>query len=299
MTTPYAVPPQEGRIAIVTGASSGIGFWTAAGLAKAGAQAVMVCRNAKRGEDAKAFITKLGGRTPDLILADFADLKRVREAGLEILDQYPRIHILVNNAGLFARRRELTKDGYEMTFAVNHLAPFLLTETLLPALERGGEPGRNARIVNVASAAANRASIRLDDLMSTRGYSMLGAYGQSKLANILFTKELARRLPPRLISANCLHPGVVATRIGNKGGIEGLVWTAIKPFMTAPKKGAENSLFLATSPDIEGISGAFFLKRRPAKPNPIAEDPAIAAKLWTGSERLIEAALKRRESTWG
>jgi NAD(P)-dependent dehydrogenase (short-subunit alcohol dehydrogenase family) len=296
MTTPYAVPPQEGRVAVVTGASSGIGLWTAAGLARAGAQAVIVCRNAKRGEDAKAFITERAGRAPDLVLADFADLKRVRDAGREIVDRYPRIHILLNNAGLFARRRELTKDRYEMTIAVNHLAPFLLTETLLPALERGAEPGRNARIVNVASAAANRASLRLDDLMSTRSYSMLGAYGRSKLANILFTKELARRLPPRPVTANCLHPGVIATRIGNKGGIEGLVWSAIKPFISGPEKGAENSLFVATSPDIEGMSGAFFVKYRPAQPNPIAEDPAIAAKLWRESERLIEAALAQRGS---
>jgi NAD(P)-dependent dehydrogenase (short-subunit alcohol dehydrogenase family) len=120
---------------------------------------------------------------------------------------------------------------------------------------------------------------------------MLGAYAQSKLANILFTKELARRLPPKPVSANCLHPGVVATGIGNKGRIEGLIWSAIKPFMIGPEQGAVNSLFVATSPDIEAMSGAFFVKQRPAKPNPIAEDPAIAASLWAESERLVAAAL--------
>jgi NAD(P)-dependent dehydrogenase (short-subunit alcohol dehydrogenase family) len=291
MTKPYAVPSQEGRVAIVTGAGAGIGLWTAAGLAKAGAQVIMICRDARRGEEAKRFVAGKAGRTPDLILADFADLKRVRAVGEEIAARYPRIHILVNNAGLFAPKRTLTKDGYEMTFAVNHLAPFLLTDRLLPALERAGEPGRQARIVNVASAAANRASIDLDDLMSARRYRMLGAYGQSKLANILFTKELARRLPPKPVSANCLHPGVVATGIGNKGGIGGLVWSAIKPFMIGPEQGAVNSLFVATSPEIEAISGAFFVKRKQARPNPVAEDAAIASRLWAESERLVAAAI--------
>ncbi len=297
MTNRYIVPSQDGRTAIVTGASSGIGLWTATGLAKAGAHVVMVCRHAQRGENAKAFVTKASGRAPYLIFADFADLKTVRDAAAKITARYARIHILVNNAGLFSRKRELTKDGYEMTFAVNHLAPFLFTDRVLPALERGGEAGRHARIVTVASAAANRANVVLGDLMSTRHYSMFGAYSQSKLANILFTKELARRLPPRPISANCLHPGVVATRIGNKGGIEGLVWSAIKPFMTGPEQGAVTSLFVATSPDVEGISGAFFVKERPADPNPVAEDPAIAARLWTESESLIEAALHTLRST--
>jgi NAD(P)-dependent dehydrogenase (short-subunit alcohol dehydrogenase family) len=291
MTKPYAVPSQEGRIAIVTGASGGIGLWTALGLAKAGAHTVMLCRDARRGEEARRFVADNSGRVPELILADFADLAQVRAAGAEIAERHRYIHILVNNAGLFAPKRTLTKDGYEMTFAVNHLAPFLLTDALLPALELAGEASRHARIVNVASAAANRASIDLGDLMSARRYKMLGAYGQSKLANILFTKELARRLPPKPISANCLHPGVVATGIGNKGGIGGLVWSAIKPFMIGPEQGAVNSLFVATSPDIEGISGAYFVKQRPAKPNPSAEDPAVAAALWAESDRLIAEAL--------
>jgi NAD(P)-dependent dehydrogenase (short-subunit alcohol dehydrogenase family) len=288
---PYAVPSQEGRIAIVTGASGGIGLWTALGLAKAGAHTVMLCRDARRGEEARRFIAGKAGRVPELILADFADLAQVRAAGVEIAERYRYIHILVNNAGLFTPKRTLTKDGYEMTFAVNHLAPFVLTDTLLPALELAGEASRHARIVNVASAAANRASIDLGDLMSARRYRMLRAYGQSKLANILFTKELARRLPPKPISANCLHPGVVATGIGNKGGIGGLVWSAIKPFMIGPEQGAANSLFVATSPDIEGISGAYFVKQKPAKPNPIAEDPAVAAALWAESDRLAAEAL--------
>ena len=291
---PYAVPSQEGRIAIVTGASGGIGLWTALGLAKAGAQTVMLCRDARRGEEARRVVAERAGRVPDLIFADFADLAQVRAAGAEIAERYRYIHILVNNAGLFAPKRTLTKHGYELTFAVNHLAPFLLTDMLLPALELAGEASRHARIVNVASAAANRASLALDDLMSARRYRMLGAYAQSKLANILFTKELARRLPPKPIMANCVHPGVVATGIGDKGGIAGLVWPALKPFMMGPEQGAANSLFVATSPDIEGVSGAYFVKQRPARPNPIAEDSAIAARLWAESERLVAAALYQR-----
>ncbi|MBI4723875.1 MAG: SDR family NAD(P)-dependent oxidoreductase, partial [Rhodomicrobium sp.] len=221
-----------------------------AGLAKAGAHIILICRNARRGEDTKALITRTAGRTPDLFLADFADLHAVHAAGTEILKRYPQIHILVNNAGLFSRKRTLTKDGYEMTFAVNHLAPFLLTNTLLPTLERGSEEGRYARIVTVASAAANRATMDVSGLASPRNYSMYGAYSQSKLANILFTKELARRLPPRHITANCLHPGMVATRIANKGGIAGLVWSAMKPFLIGPEQGAVNSRYVAASPEI-------------------------------------------------
>ncbi len=291
MAHSYTIPSQEGRIAIVTGANSGIGLWTAAGLAKAGAHVIMICRNATRGEEAKALVAQMSGRTPDLILADFADLHAVHDAGAKIVERYAQIHILVNNAGLFAPKRELTKDGYEMTFAVNHLAPFLLTNTVLPALERGGETGRHARVVTVASRAADRASLELRDLMSARRYSMMGAYGQSKLANILFTKELARRLPPRPISTNCLHPGVVATEIGSKGGVAGFVWSAIRPMLITAEQGAVNSLYVATSPEIESVSGAYFVKQRAVPANPITNDPAIAARFWTESETLVEAAL--------
>jgi NAD(P)-dependent dehydrogenase (short-subunit alcohol dehydrogenase family) len=226
-----------------------------------------------------------------VVVADFANLKTVRDAAAKILDRYPQIHILVNNAGLFSPHRELTVDGYERTIAVNHLAPFLLTNTLLPALERAGEYGRDARIVNVSSQAARRASIDLGDLMLSRRYTMMGAYSQSKLANILFTKELGRRLPPRHIVANCLHPGLVGTEIGNKGGIFGFGWSLMKPVMLSPERGAENSLFVATSPTIEGVSGAYFVKKRAARTNPLADDRAIAARLWEESQKLVDAGL--------
>lgn len=292
-TGQFTLPSQEGRTAIVTGANAGIGLWTAIGLAKAGADVIMVCRDPHRGEDARSLVAKAGKKKPGLIIADFASLKSVHDAAGRILDRHQQIHILVNNAGLFSRKGELSADGYEMTIAVNHLAPFLLTNTLLPALESAGQPMRHARIVTVASEAANRASIDVGDLMSSRRYGMMAAYSQSKLANILFTKELARRLPPRPVSANCLHPGVVATGIGNKGGVFGFGWSMLKPALLSPEKGAANSLYVATSPAIEGVSGAYFVKQRPARPNPVADDPVVARRLWTESEKLVDAALSK------
>lgn len=293
--TAYTPPDLQGRTAVVTGANKGIGLWTAAGFAKAGARVVLVCRNRERGEAARAFIAGRSGQTPDLLLADFASLRAVDDLGVQLNERYPSLHILVNNAGLFSPRRLLSQDGYELTFAVNHLASFLLTNRVLPALERAGREGRaRARIVTVSSMASRGASINFEDLMASRRYNMGGgAYGSSKLANILFTKELTRRLTGRPVTANCLHPGVVATEIANKGGIASLVWSLMKPFMLSQAEGAVNSLYVATAPEIEGVSGEFFVKQNPAAPNPIADDLAVAARLWTESEWLIERALRR------
>ena len=293
MKQSLTLPDLHGRVAIVTGASGGIGLWTAAGLAKAGAAVVLIARDGKRGEAAQKFVAEHGNcPPPDLYLADFASLKEVDRLSGNLLWRYPVQHILVNNAGLFVRSRELTVDGYERTFAVNHLAPFLLTNRLLAALEKGGREGRgNAHIVTVASMAAQRATIDLDDLMSKRHYSMLGAYSTSKLANILFANELARRLAGKPMVSNSLHPGVVATGIGDKGGMAGAVWGLIKPFLLSAEKGAVNSLYVAASPEADAVSGAFFVKQRPAPANPIADDKAIAARLWNESESLIGAAI--------
>jgi NAD(P)-dependent dehydrogenase (short-subunit alcohol dehydrogenase family) len=295
MIKPDTLPDLSGRTAVVTGANSGIGLWTAVGLAKAGARVVMVCRDAKRGEEARALVVQRGAdSSPDLLIADFASLKAVNALGERVREQYPRLHILVNNAGLFMRERELTKDGYETTFAVNHLAPFLLTNKVLPSLERAGREGKqHARVVTVASMAARGQVIDFDDLMFARGYSMFTAYGRSKLANILFTKELSRRLAGHPVTANCLHPGVVATRIGDKGGIAGLVWGFLKPVFMTPEKGAVSSLYVATAPEIENVSGAFFVKRKPATVNRLADDADAAARLWEESEMLVAAALQR------
>ncbi|MFT4078848.1 SDR family oxidoreductase [Rhodomicrobium sp.] len=292
------IPSQAGRIAVVTGASSGIGLYTALGLAKAGAKVVLVCRSQARGDDAKRLIARQsGGNEPDVVLANFASLKSVDNAAQRIADGYNEIHILVNNVGAFAPVRELTVDGYEMTFAVNHLAPFLFTNRLVPALAGSGEERRKARIVTVASNASNRASIDFGDLQSSRRYSVFGAYAQSKLANVLFTVELARRLPPKPVTANCLHPGVVGTGIGNVGGVMGAAWSLLKPLVLTPEQGAENSLYVATATEIEGKTGLYFVKERPARPNPIAEDRHAALRLWTESERLVEAALEKAHAS--
>ncbi|MBT3070546.1 SDR family oxidoreductase [Rhodomicrobium sp. Az07] len=287
------IPSQAGRTAVITGASSGIGLYTALGLAKAGAKVVLVCRSQERGEDAKRLIARQGGNEPDLVLADFASLKSVRDAANRIANAYKEVHILVNNVGAFAPVRELTVDGYETTFAVNHLAPFLFTNTLIPTLAGSGEERRKARIVTVASNASNRASIDFGDLMSSRRYSVFGAYAQSKLANVLFTVELARRLPPKPVTANCLHPGVVGTGIGNVGGVMGAAWSILKPLVLTPEQGAENSLYVATAQEIEGKTGLYFVKERPARSNPIVEDRHASQRLWTESERLVEAALEK------
>jgi NAD(P)-dependent dehydrogenase (short-subunit alcohol dehydrogenase family) len=292
MMRPFVVPDLTGRTAVVTGASSGVGLWTAIGLAKAGAHLVMVCRNAERGEAARAAVTRIGGQVGvDLLLADFADLKAVDSLGDKINDSYPRLDILVNNAGLFSPSRKLTRNGFEATFAVNHLAPFLLTNKLLPSLERGSQAGpRRARIVTVASEAHRNASIDFGDLMAERRYRPLAAYGRSKLANILFTQELARRIPQKTVTANCLHPGTVATELV-KDGAAGFVWGLMKPFLLSPETGAANSIFVAAAPEIEEVSGAYFVKQRAVTPSRIAVDPATAGRLWTESERLIAAAL--------
>ncbi len=277
-----------GRTAVVTGATGGIGLWTAVGLAKAGAAVIMVARDPKKAGEARAFVAKQAkGAQPTVKIADFGDLKAVDALARDLNDSLPHLDVLVNNAGIFSRRYETTKDGYERTFAINHLAPFLLTNRLLPALERAGTSTYRSRIVTVASAAAKGAKLDFSDLMGKNGYSMMRAYSRSKLANILFTRELARRLAGKSVTANCLHPGVVATNIGSIGGGMGFVWELLKPVLMTPEKGAENSLYVAMAPEIEGVSGEYFVKKKIASVNAVALDEGIAVKLWQESERMI------------
>jgi NAD(P)-dependent dehydrogenase (short-subunit alcohol dehydrogenase family) len=287
----YTVPDQTGRTAVITGATAGIGYWTALGLAKAGAQVVIVARDPAKAAKAQSEIAaKAGGPRPEIAICDLASLRQVDTAARELAQRFPRIDILVNNAGLSAARRELTADGYERTFAVNHLAPFLLTERLLPALEAAGTSLRKARIVTVSSIAARQATIDFANLMGERSYNLYQAYARSKLANLLFTKELARRLIGKPVTANCLHPGVVSTDIATQG-IAGMVWGLMRPFMLTPEKGAVNSLFVSTSPAIENVSGEFFARQKAMKVTPLADDAAVTARLWAESERLVAKAL--------
>jgi NAD(P)-dependent dehydrogenase (short-subunit alcohol dehydrogenase family) len=278
-------PSRAEQVAIVTGATAGIGLHTALGLAGGGMQVVLVGRDPGRTERARRLVAeRSGSRQVTSALADFASLAAVRRLAETILAAHPRIDVLVNNAGLISPRLQLSEDGYEMTIAVNHLAPFLLTNLLLDRL-RASAP---ARIVTVASQAHRGARLDLAELARPREWTPLVAYGRSKLCNILFTRALARRLDPREVTAACLHPGMVATAIGDHAGsVAGFGWRLIKPFLISPEKGAATSLFLATVADPVPFHGAYVIGRRIAEPDSAARDDRLAEDLWTESARLV------------
>jgi NAD(P)-dependent dehydrogenase (short-subunit alcohol dehydrogenase family) len=273
------------RIALITGASAGIGLYTALGLARAGFRVVMAGRDGGRLERARRTVAERSGSAlVEAELADFANLAAVRGLAERVLATHDRLDILVNNAGLIAPRFQLSADGYELTIAVNHLAPFLLTNLLLDRL-RASAP---ARIVTVASQAHRGARLDLATLVGHEDWSPLKAYGRSKLCNILFSRALARRLQGSLVVASCLHPGVVATAIGDRaGGIAGFGWRLVKPFLTTPENGAATSLFLATTQDPAPFHGAYVIGKRAAQPDPTALDDELGERLWTESGRLV------------
>jgi NAD(P)-dependent dehydrogenase (short-subunit alcohol dehydrogenase family) len=244
----------------------------------------MVCRNRYKGEAARAEIVKeTGNENVDLMITDFSHLSQIRRLADGVKAKYLRLHTLVNNAGAYNNRRELTSDGYEATFAVNHLGYFLLTIELLDLLKSSAP----ARIVNVSSEAHRTARIDFDDLNLENGYSGWKAYRQSKLANALFTYELARRLEGTGVTANCMHPGVVGTNLfEHVGGLAGKVVRLFTPFMRTPEKGADTIIWLASSPEVEGITGKYFVDRKEQATNPESYDTAIAARLWKISERM-------------
>jgi NAD(P)-dependent dehydrogenase (short-subunit alcohol dehydrogenase family) len=270
------------RIAVVTGASSGIGLHTALGLARAGMRVVLVGRDRARTETARRFVTERSGSDRvEIALADFSRLAEIRRLAEEILTAHERIDVLVNNAGLLSPKYRLSSDGFELTFAVNHLAPFLLTNLLLDNLKAP------ARIVNVASEAHRRNRIDIGDLTRPQDWTMMKAYGRSKLCNILFTRELATRLDPGDVVATCLHPGMVATAFGQRGGLAELGWRLLKPFMISPEKGAETPVFLATVPDPTPFHGGYVIRKALAQPDPAALDNSLARRLWDESARLV------------
>jgi NAD(P)-dependent dehydrogenase (short-subunit alcohol dehydrogenase family) len=275
--------PVSERTAVVTGASSGIGRHTALGLARSGMRVVMVGRDRDRTEAARRFVIEGSGSDRVAItLADFSSLDQVRRLADEILTANGRLDLLVNNAGLMSPKYRFSFDGFELTFAVNHLAHFLLTNLLLKRLEASSP----ARIVTVASEAHHGHRLNLNTLGQPHDWSMLRAYGRSKLCNILFTRELAARLSGSRVAATCLHPGIVATAIGQRGGLPELVWRVMKPFMTSPDKGAETSLFLATVPDPEPFHGGYVIRKSLARPDPVALNHKLARDLWDESTRL-------------
>src|SRR3954470_1466471 len=243
------------RLALVTGASAGIGLETALGLARAGFRVVMVGRDAARTERAREDVAKrLAAERRDAApvetaLADFASLASVRSLAAAVLSRYDRLDVLVNNAGIIAPRYQRSQDGYELTIAVNHLAPFLLTNLLLDRLRASAAAPAPARIVNVASQAHRGARLDLATWMDPAGWTPLQAYGRSKLYNILFTRTLAQQLVSSHVVAASLHPGVIATKIGDSAGLVGFGWRLAKPFLASPEKGARTSLFLATVSD--------------------------------------------------
>lgn len=278
------------KTVVVTGANSGIGYETAAALGTMGARVIVTARNADKGRAAVGALSERGGARGvfQLVVFDLADLASVRRGAAEILEQSPRIDVLVNNAGVVLSERRTTVDGYETTFAVNHLGPFLLTNLLLDRI-RASSP---ARIVNVASTAHKgaRRGIPFDDLQSAKRYSGMRAYGVSKLENLLFTLELARRLDGTGVTANSLHPGTVRTGYGADGDAEGFLafgLTLGRPFFLSPADGARTSVYLASSPEVEGVSGKYFVKCRQRAPSRRAEDPEAAARLWQVSEELV------------
>jgi NAD(P)-dependent dehydrogenase (short-subunit alcohol dehydrogenase family) len=275
----------QGKICMVTGANSGIGKATALALAQMGATVVMVCRDRARGEEAKSEITtKSRKNAVDLLLADLSSQQSIRQLVENFQHHYTHLHVLINNAGAsFPGRRRETVDGLEMTFAVNYLAPFLLTHLLLDVLKASAP----ARIVNVSSATQASGYIQLDDLQAEKHYR--SAYGQSKLAEVLFTYELARRLQGTDVTANCLHPGFVATNFGQIGTAP-VIRTAVK-FISrlgmSPEEGAKTSIYLASSPDVEGVTGKYFVKSIPKRSASISYDESLQRQLWEQSAKLV------------
>ena len=273
------------RLAVVTGASAGIGLYTALGLAREGMRVVMVGRDPARTERARRLVAQRSGSDRvETALADFASLAAVRRLADALLTGPDRIDLLVNNAGLISPRFQLSEDGYELTVAVNHLAPFLLTNLLLDRL-RDSAP---ARIVTVASQAHRGARLDIAALTRPQDWTPLSAYGRSKLCNVLFTRALARRLDARKVTTACLHPGVVATAIGDRAGaIAGFGWRLIKPFLISPETGAATSLFLATVADPIPFHGAYVVGKRIAEPDAAARDDRLGEELWAESARLV------------
>jgi len=278
----------HGKICLVTGATNGIGKETAQALAHMGATVVIVGRNAPKTAQLAAEIrAATGNNKVDSLLADLSSQQEVRRLADEFKSKYAQLHVLINNAGGFFMKRELSVDGIEMTFALNHLAYFLLTNLLLDTLKASAP----ARIINVASGAHTSGKIEFDNLQGERGYTPK-AYNNSKLANILFTTELARRLEGSGVTANALHPGFVATGFAKNNGriIAALVSIFMPLLARSPAKGAETSIFLASSPNVEGISGKYFYDSQVIAPAPQATDNVVARKLWDVSAAMVHLA---------
>ncbi len=286
----------NGKVVLVTGATNGIGKITAQELANKDATVVIVGRNAEKTQATASEIrSKSGNQAVEGLVADLSSLAQVRELAGEFKKKYTRLDVLVNNAGAIFARRQVTADGFEMTFAFNHLAYFLLTNLLLDLLNASAP----ARIVIVSSAAHLNGPLDFDDLQSNRyRYGGFGAYGHSKLENVMFTYELARRLEGTGVTANALHPGTVNTGFGkNNGGVMNLAMKAFAMFQISPEQGAQTSIYLASSPEVKGVSGQYFVNCKPARSSASSYDEEAQKRLWEISEQMTGLAHRERQVT--
>lgn len=272
----------DGKTAVVTGANSGMGMATAAALADMGADVILLCRSEARGTAALEKLRETPERKLELILCDLGDFSSIHLCADRISVSYRKIDILVNNAGFISLDRQETADGLERQFGVNHIGHFLLTMRLLPLMEQGG------RIVNIASGAHKVGKIHFDDIHLKRGYNVVKAYSQSKLANVLFTRELADRLKNRGITVNCCHPGAVATNMGvsRDTGFGKTVTGLLKPFFQTPEEGASTAIFLAADDSVADVTGEYFYRCRIASSSGRSQDTELAQKLFRLSEEL-------------
>ena len=281
----------SGVTALVTGATSGIGRATAFGLATMGAHIAIIGRDRHRADDAAREIRTAGGSQVDVFVADLSSQSEVRRLADNVLDRYTHIDVLINNVGGYWKTRHVTADGLERTFAVNHLAPFLLTNLLIDRLKQSAP----ARVVTVSSNAQAQGRIHFDDLQGEQSYSGARAYSQSKLANVMFSYELARRLQgtalpdQAIVTANALHPGLTRTSFGaeDPGGVQRRLVPFLRPFMKAPAEGAATSIHLASAPELARVTGRYFAKGRPRRSSKASYDQAAGARLWQVSAELV------------
>ncbi len=275
----------EGKTVLITGATAGIGKATALGLAGKGARLILVGRSEERLAATMELLTSETGPGDHLIMkADLSSMAEVRGLAAGIVSSVPRLDALINNAGTIVGDRRLTVDGYEYTFALDHLSPFLLTNLLLDRLKTSAP----SRVITVSSAAHLAGTMHFDDLMLNKGYRPFKAYSQAKLANILFTYELARRLAGTGVTANTLHPGSVRTHFGDElNGPFRFGMYLVRPFEIGPRTGARTSIYLASSPEVEGVSGKYFVRNKPRRPSDKATDPEAAKRLWEISAKLV------------